>query len=428
MIKNALFLVPHQDDELNIGGCLFDSLKRKGIKLYILYMTKGNYYKDKYLWRIKERDSVLSFWGINDFKQLDYNDNYRVENHNFYNKTIFSSIKDDVKEYIKECRCELIVCVDYDQHPDHQLLSSVFDIAMRELIIEYDYHPLVLKKFAYFGVWNGYNDFFNLFPKRTCEMNSNYEKYYYSIPNQWDDRICFATNRDDYSLFFWRSKVYKSYKRYFTQCGGRFFFKAVNSDIIYWFRNTKNLMLTASVYSDSGVTSYVNDFCLVNLVGLNEKDSVKRFSSSAWIPKKKNELLISWNKTVKIKTIKLYQNFKSLGHISKFEVVFPNGDSVLFTCNEFDVQYFVFPNFKVTNKIIFRIIEGCGDAGIRELEIYEDSGAFPWEKVPFKKFDENVLYNNTRFIVVFSKIIWGIFWFYLRLKNKFRKVFNVSHW
>ena len=434
MIKSSLIIVPHQDDELNISGFVLEEFVRRNIKVNILYVTRGDYYKNKYVWRQRERDKVLEIFGSIEYKQLDYGDNYNFANHIFNDSQLRESVETDIYDYILRCKSDLIICIDYDLHADHRMVSCLFDRAMCRILKENIYYrPIVLKKFAYLGVWHGENDFFSENPKCTCAdiCNENEKVYFASLPNSWEDRICVKTKENDYSpTKFWKSKIFKAYKNYWTQCGYKFFFKAANADIIYWFRNTRNLMLQADVFASSGNPTYVNDFAIGNIDSITEKfkEVEEKFPNSAWITTdKKREIVIKWNKKVKIRSLKLYQNFKKLGHINEFQIIDEMGQCNICRCGKDDIEYFHFEKEVVTDNIRLQILDATGMAGIRELEFYEENGEFPWDECPFEEYVKKELEYSRAKIQLMEKIEM-IIWTELRLRNKVRKCLGLSYW
>lgn len=431
MIKSALIIVPHQDDELNISGFILNRLCRAKVAVNILYVTKGNFYRDKYLWRQQERDRVLDIFGDIKYKQLGYNDSYDYKNHTFNDIELRNDVERDIYDYILKCRSDLVVCVDFDLHADHRMVSSLFDRAMCKILKEkHNYNPIVLKKFAYLGVWTGYNDYFNIKPMRTCEDDYYREELYIdALPNSWDDRICVRAEESDCSLKFWKSKVFKAYITYWTQCGYRFFFKAANTDVTYWFRNTENLMMSAKINADSGNTNYINDFSLGNIDLITEsfENVESKFPHSAWVPNDdKKELTIQWDVPVSIKTIKLYQNFRKLGHINSFQLT-GNGYSQTMECDDSDVNYFYLNKEILTDWLTFKMLDASGNAGIRELEMYTGDGKLPWSELPFEEYKATG-HNRTKVMTRLSSKIQTVVWIILRIENKIRKRIGLSHW
>lgn len=431
MIRNVLVIVPHPDDELNIAGFLLESLIENNVGIFILYVTKGDFYKEKYIARQKERDKVLKIFGNLSYIQLGYADSYIAENHLFNDVEKRRRIKCDIKYHIKKLLCDMIICVDYDSHADHRMVSALFDEIMHELIKEENYRPIVLKKFAYLGVWGGENDFFSEYPIATKASFSadDDNEYINCLPYKWSERIRIQSNAKDFRLAFWKSKVFKAYCSYFTQCGFVHFFRAANSDVVYWYRNTNNLALTADVQVSSGYKKYINDFAIANIDQI-EKDfsGDKRFKKCAWSPDvndKKKCFKLSWERPVTIESFAIYQNFNAFGHINIFTMEMSNGFVQSFTCSNEDSDYY---SIKLQEDIIWvkiSIVDGIGEVGIREFELYSDKGTFPWEETPFRRYSK---IDVKRRHIVFYKTIEKIYWTILRAVNKIRKFLKISSW
>lgn len=432
MINSVLIIVPHQDDELNIAGFILDKIIKEGIKVNILYVTRGDFY-NKYEARQRERDNALKVYGNIYYRQLDYPDSYKADNHIFNDKIKRNTVERDIKQYIKEVLADMIICVDYDSHADHRMVSSIFDQVMKELILEENYKPIVLKKFAYLGVWDGENDYFNTGSLETKPRiaNSNIDDtYFLCSPNDWDDRIRISVDSKEYGLAFWKSKAFKAYCKYFTQCGFRFFFRAANSDAVYWYRNTSNIMLKAKISASSGDVRFLNDFALGNVDGICEDfEGENKFKMSAWIPDEDDQtkkFVAEWSESITIEAIKVYQNFRYEGHISSFKLKLNNGFNRVIECNDEDVIHIHIPRQENVSVLEVQIIESEGNAGIREFEIYENEGCFPWSEIPFQEYhaEEEMSRKNIKIYEFVAYIYWCV----LRGINKIRKHIGKTCW
>ena len=272
MIHTALIFAPHQDDELNIAGTLIDQMISASIKITVCFLSNGDWCGEQER-RLKEAKKVASIFGYKDIIYLGYGDGgfdkslyfakdddtvivspansketygvgdkkdfhyLKYGKHAEYTKR---NVRNDIKDVIKSIQADIIFCVDADEHPDHKLLSEQFDNAISEVIQESNYHPIVLKSFAYLGVFYGVNDYF-VRPMQQTKCAS------YGIwarddcdPYNWDNRISFAVNKSLYPLMWWKSKLFKALKAYRSQKGRKFFPRICNADIVYWFYDTKN--------------------------------------------------------------------------------------------------------------------------------------------------------------------------------------------
>ena len=272
MIHSALILAPHQDDELNIAGLLLDQMAAARMEITVCFMTNGDYSGNEAV-RLREAKSVAKGSGGYRIIYLGYGDggyegallnsasdsevtvspaghtetygvgdvqDFHFARHGEHAKYTRENLLSDIKELLLFVRADLVFCVDEDNHPDHQLLSRTFDRAIAGVMKETDYRPLVLKKFAYLGTWYGASDYF-VRPARATECASygGYESRTDCKPHDWNDRIRFSVTPAVYGLRFWKSPLFRAYKKYKSQTGIAFFPRAVNADAVYWFYDTR---------------------------------------------------------------------------------------------------------------------------------------------------------------------------------------------
>ena len=274
MIKSALILAPHQDDELNIAGLLLDQMKAAGMNITVCFATNGDYNGNEET-RLYEAKSVAKIFGGWNIVYLGYGDtgyegallnaadddvvatspagfsethgvgdiqDFHYLQHGEHISYTRNNLLSDIKEVILSVRADLVFCVDADNHPDHVLLSVLFDKAMSEIAQAADYHPLVLKKFAYLGTWYGLDDYFfrPAKPTECLSCGGDYESRKDCKPYDWNNRIRFSVNPSVYTLRFWKSTLFKAYKCYKSQNGIAFFPRVANADSVYWFYDTRN--------------------------------------------------------------------------------------------------------------------------------------------------------------------------------------------
>lgn len=273
MIKKALIIVPHQDDELNVAAPLLSQLVDANIEITVCFVTNGDYDGNQEV-RLKEAKKVSHLFNNWKIIYLGYGDggyigalynskdddsvvkspsghtetygvgdiiDYHYQNYNEHSLYSKRKLLNDIQDCILRIKADLIFCIDMDEHPDHKLVSEIFDSAMQQIVQNTDYCPLVLKKFAYLGCWYGPCDYFirPMIPTQ-CITTIKHDNSWNINEDLWTKRICFAVCKKDYPLRFWKSRIFKAYKCYKSQNGGLFFFSAINSDAIYWFYNTKN--------------------------------------------------------------------------------------------------------------------------------------------------------------------------------------------
>ncbi len=272
MINSVLVLVPHQDDDLNVAGSLLDQMKEAGIHIFVCFVTNGDYDRKENI-RANEVKKVAKLFGYEKIYYLGYGDGgiYQeslyfahdytsvITSHAGYSETHGVSdfcdfhfekygqhaaytkynLLTDIKDLCLHVLPDLIFCVAQDSHPDHKLVSDLFDEALAQIVEETDYRPLVLKKFAYLGTWHGRDDYFirpmlqtECFAKKKDLIIQN------AAPYSWEKRICFKVLDHNYPLMFWRSPLFQAYRSYKSQNGAVAFTHCCNADAVYWFLDT----------------------------------------------------------------------------------------------------------------------------------------------------------------------------------------------
>ena len=320
-----LVIVPHQDDELNLIGPIIPNLRQIGFEVDVVFTTNGDWQSNS-LKRFNESQKVKKLLGINktiylgypdtgsDLDQYDIYSNskstytesrivytkgpsnvqeYCYIKHNKHNLVTRENILSDLYEIIMDTKPFAVFCVDYDSHPDHKLTSLLVDQAMVKIKDKINPLPLYLKGFSYLGNWLGDNDYFDFIPKPTKNTLNGHEVL--PIPYKWNDRTTIPVNPRFYRTFYWHSKLYKAYRCYKSQKADQYFFRCLNTDKIFWFRDLSNICINSEINATSGDVSFLNDGKLIDSCNL-------RYGLS-------HELPMSWhpidNDPKKTSTIKL---------------------------------------------------------------------------------------------------------------------------
>ena len=208
-MKKILVLAPHPDDEILLAGALIYTIKND-FEIYVGYMTNGDSKSNLGEIRINEAVESLKVLGVKEshIEFLGYGNNWIGNKHIYnmdeeeiatsmsnkqktygtYNYPEFAmknygksndytrkNLKKDISAVIEKIWPDVIICVDYDSHPDHRALSLLFEEVMGALLKkQIGYTPIVLKKFAYAGMYYGVNDYYES-PFKMTEKGSNVE-------------------------------------------------------------------------------------------------------------------------------------------------------------------------------------------------------------------------------------------------------------
>lgn len=404
-MRNCLIIVPHPDDEINIAGGLFDHLLKKNYNIFVAFLTYGDYYRALAPKRAREALKAQKILGYQHILYLGWGDEYEglhiydannyycckshagnTETYNIDNIETFhyikygrqarytkDNLKNDIKDLILEITPALIICSDTDNHPDHRALSLLFDEVVGELLKKTDYHPTILKRFAYLGSYKGIDDFFCNPIRETLPSYFNLIEPSLSYPYCWDDRLKIQVSKKNADYIFWKSPIYKALLCHSSQYAVRRFSRIVNRDIIFWERRTDSLSYKANLEVSSGDGRYINDFKIV------DTDDIRSLSptiipsiNKAWSPNVGDScpyINFKFDSYKSISCIVIYKNPDT--QIGRIHLLFDNG--FVYNCDKckMSVIKVIFPKQHNVRKIKISFKE-CRNLSINEIEIYEN--------------------------------------------------------
>lgn len=439
MVEKVLVIVPHGDDEINLVGTIMDQFTSLSIQVHVLFITNGDYDPQLATERMQETMRVVREMGFAKTIFLGYCDDlgcdgrhlyYTEEDCSYLSKSKHSetygigtmvdyrfsisgkhsaynrmNLKQDLKACILSEQADLLICVDFDSHPDHRMTSILFEEIVGELVKEKNYCPIVLKKFAYAGAWFGTDEYF------CCPMKQTELHEFQLFPYSADQMLRLQVLPRNYSSFFWKTNVYKWTRQYKTQQAKDHFWNIVHADSVAFFRDTSNLLLNAEVSASSGEAKYLSDFKLCDTPGLrNEIEIISQQDEFyTWKPDlddENGEISIVFMHPVTIKQLKFYQPFEKRNRVQKIFVQIDNRNTMEYALNGLLVDEIVFERaLHEVSKLRICVPSNQNSArGFRELEIFDHISRFPWERTPFSPF----CVSHTKRSKVFSKLIEGI--------------------
>lgn len=294
-LHGVLILVPHQDDEVNIAGQIIPSIVEEGLECRICFTTNGDFREEDGPVRAKEALTVAEFLGVTpeNLVFLGYpNYDEKRHLHDYPNESMPSFGHDktygcldgrpcwsarraegpraiagestvaDIADVVASFMPDVILCVDFDAHPDHRALSLFFDEAMeRVLWAKRGYAPLVLKSFAYAMSWNGPRDYYEF--AETVRPSVFPEAWPFELENPnylWDDRVRLAPNPRTLTPGRRGNLVYEAFRRYPSQVAWPHYRSVCNADVVCWPRRTDNLLFCAEVSASSGDARQLGGF------------------------------------------------------------------------------------------------------------------------------------------------------------------------
>lgn len=404
--RKVLIIVPHEDDEINIAGGTILKLKDKA-EIKIVYVTNGDLVfnaKDRFKEAIASlkvlgvnRDSII-FLGYSDQSYDKQNHMYNTEGlwisekgysktygikeidewcyqkHGIHNEFKKGNVINDLKEIILDYMPEEIICVDLDFHPDHIMTSLCFEKAMGEILKEKknQYNPRVLKTFAYENSYLGKDDFtsindygmiFDIDDKGNLKNNP-----YYNIKNA----INITVPKETYTKNLLKNRMWRAIKKHKTQILVRHASRIINSNYMYWERNTNNLLNNAKIEVSSSKAEYLNDFLLCDTGNvLNGNKNKIKYDKGIWIPEvndSKKEIEITFEDEQYVKILKLYFGLINSNFIKNITIKCDNDEKEYRLSNNL-VQKIIID--RKVKKIIIKILDNVYSNGFSEIELLD---------------------------------------------------------
>lgn len=411
--KSVMVIVPHPDDEINVAGGLIAWLYEHKIKTTVVYTTNGNY-RGKGGKRLREAiDSITTLGGNeNDIVWLGYSDHSANEKTHVYMEPLEwqdrfgkkqtylcggtahefcflrsgvhhdqnrASFIADIRQCVASARPDVIVCVDFDSHPDHRAASLGFEHALGELLKNGDYQPTVFKAFAYPTGYGGKKDFFSGELKNTAYnperfADPRFENPYYS----WDERSRFEVSEKAKELFLPDNTLYRALRCHKSQNVSERADRIINADQVAWQRRTDNLLMRAGLWASSGETQYLNDFLLFDCSNImNGYSERPRFDLGAWIPEASDErptIRIEFDNPEEFDRLCLYRRIAD-GFIRKIRLVFDGKTEMEFSDQSEDLVWKIrFDSIRAKTVEIHVLARESDEAGLTEIELLRGDG------------------------------------------------------
>lgn len=413
--KNVMVIVPHQDDEINVAGATIKNYINGGSDVIVVFTTNGDYYglgkvrideAINAMEKLGVRSENVVFLGYGDKWDTEYNHIYHAPDNEIVKSYIgnietygnesvetFKEImdsgqssytrdnyKNDIKNVILHYLPDTILAVDFDSHVDHRATSLLFEEAMGEILREYEeYEPNIFKGFAYNTAWNAVDDFYGVnlestvAPDKSNIINDDYEL---DVPNyDWNNRVRFPVPKEMLSYTKRSNLIYEALSEHKSQNANLNTIRIVNSDQVFWKRDTSSVTYNADIEVSSGEKSYLNDFKLVDSSDITERNA--KFDKCIWIPEEHDTdkyVNVILESPSDIYSVSLYDNFGLDDNILKGILTFSDGSEIIVeNLNKNGSETTI--NFPVKNNIeyvTFKIVEYEGsEPGLCELEIFD---------------------------------------------------------
>lgn len=405
--KNALYIVPHMDDELLVGGStICDFVDSNAWDVYIAFLTNGDFFSEeaeirqneallanrtlgiplsniiflgygdqwnssKHIYNSESNKIYTSYAGKTETYAIKSHPEYCYLNNKKHNLYTRDSIICDIKMLIMNIFPQVIFTVDFDAHPDHRALLLFLKECLRDILIQSKgkYVPLVLSKLAYEGIYTGDQDYFE-YPSKPTKLYGTCIK---SNPFlDWESRIIFQTCQKCITKNLSDNILYKAAKCYKTQEIQFIIPRAINSDIVYWRIETDNISIFAEASASSGTAKFINDFKNIDSDDINNKNCT--LSSSTWMPDKDDKIRqvnLKWPESRHIKKIIICENPDGKSKLEQILVKAERFSSVIDLQATHSRRHIIDTDID-SYYLSVKILKGTNSPGISEIEVFED--------------------------------------------------------
>lgn len=408
--KNVMVIVPHEDDELNLFGGLFEEYLKYGSKVKVVFVTNGDLYLPRET-RIREAIRALAEVGITEenIVFLGYGDGYYekhlynaydgermisragfmethgaafhpafLEEHPFTRANFIG----DLKACILQERPDVIFCNDYDDHADHQAVSLAFEEALGSILREESgYLPTVYKGFAYSTAFYAMEDFYES-PNLLSTRNPSEDDRMVGGIYLWSERTRLPVSARSLSRSLYQCSVYRAAKQHQSQNAKAHAVSMINGDKVFWQRRTDSLCYAAEITASSGDCTKLNDFKLLDNRDLNGRALP---NDGVWIPEKGDAerlITVSFPKKTEVLSLRLYDSPSKENRVNNAKICLSDGTELeTGPISPAGTEIFLEKPETITGFTV-TLLEPEGDyAGFTEIEAY---GAKK-DEVPFLK-------------------------------------------
>lgn len=334
---SVMFIVPHEDDEINMAGATIYGAIQEGLEVYVVFLTNGDY---EYTFDVRCNETYqmakeiglpqenIIFLGFGDFigHEVIQNKLAIITSHANHEKTYgfdfaslvmneaqpysWSGIIQSLIDVILNFKPDTIIATDYDTHVDHRLCAFAVESAMEWIIKHTEFRLQLLKGFAYATGYETIDDYYSNHLLSTVINKKALPTDEFSTGNptlSWIHRLRISVPQACREKKLIQNPIFKAMASHVSQQGYKRGSRLINGDQVFWKRRTDNIALHADITVSSGNANYLNDFLRFNTVDV--KSNVYDVNNYMWMPSvddTERKVHISFTKTTQIQVIQLF--------------------------------------------------------------------------------------------------------------------------
>lgn len=357
---SVMFIVPHEDDEINMAGATIYGAIQEGLEVYVVFLTNGDY---EYSFDVRRNEVYqmakeiglpkenIIFLGFGDFigHEVIQNKLAIITSHANHDKTYgfdfaslvmneaqpysWSGIIQSLIDVIRHFKPDTIIATDYDTHVDHRLCTFTVESAMEWIIKHTQFRPRLLKGFAYATGYETVDDYYSNHLLSTVINEKALPSNDFSTGNptlSWTHGLRIPVPYDCRKGELVNNPIFKAMAAHMSQEGYKRGSRLINGDQVFWRRRTDNLSLNAVITVSSGEATHLNDFMRFNTenVQLNTYNP----EDYMWIPTIddiERKAHIAFKKNTVIQVIQLFGNVQNTNSYCSIRIEMSNGKQII---------------------------------------------------------------------------------------------------
>lgn len=358
--NSVMFIVPHEDDEINMAGATIYGAIQEGLEVYVVFLTNGDY---EYTFDVRCNETYqmakeiglpkenIIFLGFGDFigYEIIQNKLAIITSHANHDKTYgfdfaslvmneaqpysWSGIIQSLIDVILHFKPDTIIATDYDTHVDHRLCTFTVASAIEWIIKHTEFRPQLLKGFAYATGYETIDDYYSNNLLSTVINKKALPSNDFSTGNptlSWKHRLRIPVSYDCRAGALVTNPIFKAMAAHMSQEGYKRGSRLINGDQVFWRRRTDNLSLNAAIAVSSGEATHLNDFMRFNTE--NVKSNTYNPKDYMWIPTIddiERKAHIEFNKNTIVQVIQLFGNVQNTNSYCSIRIEMSNGKQII---------------------------------------------------------------------------------------------------
>ena len=355
----VLFLVPHQDDDVNMAASTIEAYVQAGSEVYVAFLTNGDHDGLNSL-RLTEALTCMEAMGVPQENTyfLGYGDGWqgahlydrapdepaishigRDRTYGLFGHEDLRTQLDGTPSLYTRANClrdvralvdllfpDVIYCVDYDDHADHRMTSLLLEEALGQMLNEDPaYRPRVFKALTYRTAWNGPSDYYALpFRQTVCPQSSPYPLV--TPAYRWQERVRFPVLNGYAAYTKTASRVHALHEIYASQHAVVHSGNVANGDQVFFERATDSLLYRQRMTASSGDAALLTDFKLYDSSDLR---AFTRFDRGVWSPTDAQRTVrVTFDAPQDVNTVTLWDNPSESDNVLHAELLFSDGSCV----------------------------------------------------------------------------------------------------